>query len=187
MRVANSSTEADISSYWAVVWSLVGRVTRARPSITLNLELVVFGQKCVFLLDTKPRLLSLSCLKDLVGKVSEVGVCRDKILVLLICPLESLTENHDVVTTSEWIWVKLYGFKDYLRHFSWTLICGWTVIVPFWQILNLSDWALESPALSSHFTSSTNPDILGNNLSSLSDVVKSLNSCWNLFHLVWFF
>jgi len=47
--------------------------------------------------------------------MSEVGVGWDKFLVSGILPDESFDQNHDVVSSSEWIWEEEHWLHDDLR------------------------------------------------------------------------
>ena len=93
-------------------------------------EFVLGSKKSVLLLNTVPRLLLWSCIKDLIGVVAEVGVGRNKGGVCCIAPDPSLADHHDVVASSEGIAEVSSRLQDHLRSLSVGLPSGRTIIIP---------------------------------------------------------
>jgi hypothetical protein len=73
------------------------------PSEGLNAELVLGFEERIFLFNTEPGMLILNSVKDLCGKVSEVSVSRLLVGEVFVGPDVSITEDNDVVTSSEGI------------------------------------------------------------------------------------
>jgi len=61
-------------------------------------DLSIGIEEGVLLLETKPRLVLLGGVHDLLGVSTVVGLVDGSIVVV------TFTENEDVVTTTEWIW-----------------------------------------------------------------------------------
>ena len=73
------------------------------PSEGLDAELVLGFEERIFLFNTEPRVLILHCIKDLGSKMTEVGVCRLLVGEVFVGPDVGITEDDDVVTSSEGI------------------------------------------------------------------------------------
>ena len=115
VSISDGSSEANVTSNGAVVWSLISWVTSGGPSIRSGAESAVFLKNSVLLLDSEPWFLGGVGIEDLFGEMSEIGVRWDKFLVGGIFPGKSLDQNHDVVATSEWIWEHEHWLHDDLR------------------------------------------------------------------------
>lgn len=115
--VSDCAAEAHVGSNRAVVGTLGTRVTIVGPAKGLLGELGRLGDECVLLLDTVPGLLVLDglVLPDLLGKVSEVSVGRDKLGTLVVLPSPALTHDDDVVTSTEGVSKHSDGLEDHLR------------------------------------------------------------------------
>lgn len=126
MSISDGTTEANVGTDGAVVWTLGTWVTIVWPAEWLLGELGGLLNKSVFLFDTVPGLLTLDggLIPNLVGKVSEVGVGWDKFLAGVVLPVEGLAHDDDVVTSAEWISEVSAWLKDNLRLFGDSLISG---------------------------------------------------------------
>jgi len=132
VSINNWSSKIYISSYWTVIWTLASWETRTWPSVWSCLETVVLLKKNVFLLNTEPWFFIRFSIKDLFCVFSKVSICWSKFFKSSISPLISFTENHDVISSSEWI----REIKNWLQNDFWTfsscLICWRAIIIPFW-------------------------------------------------------
>ena len=120
MSISNSSSEADITTNGAVVWTLVGRVSACWPSVWVSFELVVILQDGVLLLNTVPWFLGRVGIENLLGEMPEVCVGWHEVLVGVVGPDVGLGENHNVVSSSEGIREEETWLEDDLR----VLGCG---------------------------------------------------------------
>jgi hypothetical protein len=73
------------------------------PSEGLNAEFVLGFEKRIFLFNTEPGVFILDRVKDLSSKVSEISVSRLLVGEVFIGPDVGITEDNDVVTSSEGI------------------------------------------------------------------------------------
>lgn len=71
-------------------------------------------QESVFLLNSVPRFLSSSRLKDIKSVLSEVSVAWHQLLVSEVLPSISITEHEDIVTLFEGIWEERYRLQNNL-------------------------------------------------------------------------
>ena len=67
------------------------------------------------MLNSEPWLFSGVGIEDFLGEMSEVGVGWHKIFVGVVGPGVSLGENHDVVSSSEWVWEEEDWLENNLR------------------------------------------------------------------------
>lgn len=82
------------------------------PSERPGLELTKAGEHLILLFNSIPwQLIEVFC-PDLVGKVAEVCVGRDQVLVGCVFPHPGLAEHHDVVASAEWVGVHCDGLQD---------------------------------------------------------------------------
>lgn len=126
VSIGDGTTEADVGTNGAVVWTLGTWVTIVWPAKWLLGELGGLRKEGVLLLNTVPSLLSLDfwVLPNLLSVVSEVGVCWDEFLEFLVLPSVSLTHNDDVVLSAEWVSEVSDWLEDDLRHLSDGLVGG---------------------------------------------------------------
>ena len=122
MSVSEGSTEGNIATDGAVVWSLVSWESSGWPSVWSSGEPVVLGQDGVLLFNTEPWLLILERIEDLLGEGSEVGIGWDQLLVCVVLPGVCLGQNEDVVASEEWIWVESDWLHDDLGVFCGGLV-----------------------------------------------------------------
>jgi len=122
MSISNSSSKSNITSYTAVVWTLVTWISIRWPSEWFDGESIVFSKKGVFLFDSEPWLLIFLFVEDGGGESSEIGVCRHKVLVSGIFPSVGFSQNKNVVSSQEWIWVEGNWLHDDLRVLSGGLV-----------------------------------------------------------------
>lgn len=71
-------------------------------------------QESVFLLNSVPRFLSSSRLKDIKSVLSEVGVAWHQLLVSEVLPSISITEHEHIVALFEGIWEERYRLQNNL-------------------------------------------------------------------------
>jgi hypothetical protein len=109
------------------------------PSVWFHRESVILFKESVFLLDSVPRLLALSSIKNLLGESTEIGVCWHQFFVFGINPGIALAEDKDVVSTSERVRVEVDWLEDDLRVFSWCHVARRTVEVPLWKFSKIVD------------------------------------------------
>lgn len=107
--------------------------------------------------------------------MSEVSVSRLERRMVLISPDISLTEGDDVVALSERIRIVVHWLKDHLGIFSGCLPSGRSVIGPFGNIFDASDWFVHNSGFSSHVEASVvDPDVFDTGLRCLGPVLDSL-------------
>jgi len=149
VSISNGTTECDVGTNTAVVRSLLAGVAIVGPAEGLLSELGRLGNKSVFLLDTVPSLLlgDFLMVPNLFGVVSEVGVCGDEFLASLVLPVEALTDDKNVVLSSEGISVDPDGLQNDLRLLSGGLVAGRSIVVPFGQFRDVLNRAIESASL----------------------------------------
>lgn len=168
--VSDCAAEAHVGSNRAVVGTLGTGVTIVGPAEGLLSELGRLGDERVLLLDTVPGFLVLDCLvlPDLLGKVSEVGVGRDKLGTLVVLPSPALTHDDDVVTTTEGVSKHSNRLKDHLRLLSDGLVARGTIVVPVREVFNFLNLVVEGASLGAETNSrSIDPNVLSNNLAVL--------------------
>ena len=126
MSISDCTTEANIGTNGAVVWSLGTWVSIVGPAEWLLGELGRMLNEGVLLLNTVPGLFTLDSglIPNLVSKVSEVGVGRDEFLAGVVLPVESLAHDDDVVTLAEWISEVRDWLEDDLGLLSHSLVSG---------------------------------------------------------------
>ena len=175
MNIRDDAAEAVVGSDRAVVWSLGSWVSICWPSERPSSELSARSDKRELLLNSVPGLFILDSVPNLLGEMSEVSVIWDELLELFILPLVAFAEHENVVTLSERIAVHGDWLEDDFRLFSQCLVCGRTIIIPFWKLRDVLNWAWESAALSAHGDSGTvNPDVLSDNLATLVDAMSDV-------------
>lgn len=103
VSISDGTPKAHVGSNRAVVWTLVAWVTIIRPAKGLLGELGKGLDQSVFLLDTIPGFLASDgrVVPDFSSKVSEICVAWDELFEVFVLPLECLTHDDDVVTSSE--------------------------------------------------------------------------------------
>ena len=188
VSVSYSSSEADVASDRAIVRSLVSRESSGWPSVGSGLESSMLGEKSVFLFDSEPRFLLGKSIKDLGGVNSEVGVSGDELLIGSVSPGVGLTENHDVVSSSEGIREEEARLEDDLRVLSSGLVSGGSIVIPVRKILDILRNSSESSGLRSHSHGSINPDVLSDDHTLLVEVLEEgkivVGSGLDVVHLV---
>ena len=186
MCVSNCSTKRYISTNRAVVRPLISWISSTRPSEWMSCEPAVLVQKSVLLLNSIPRFLGCSCLKNLQSVFPEVGVSWNKLLVSCVFPGVGITEHDDIVASLERIWIEGNWLDDDFRVFCLGLKSRGSVIVPLRKLFNFGNFLLQSSLLRSETKSSVNPDVFGNNSASLFETfckLKGWFSCGtDLFH-----
>ena len=130
MSISNSSSKINISSYWAIVWSLNSWESRTWPSVRSSWKAILCLEKNIFLFNSEPWLFIRFSIKNLFCKFSEICVIWSKLFESSICPWVSLTKNHYVITSSERIREIIDWFNNNLWAFCSGLICWWTIIIP---------------------------------------------------------
>ena len=181
MSISNSSSEANISSNWTVIWALRSWVSWCWPSIWLSVELIIACQKSVFLLDSVPWFLFLAFSKNHVCLVPEICFRWDQSLVSCVLPNESFSHNYDVISSSKWIWEVSDRLHDDFRVLSCCHVAWWTIEIPLWKLIKACDFFIESSSLWSDCEWAINPNIFSNNLSSLVKIVHLCVWCECLF------
>lgn len=190
MSISNVSSKVNISSNWAIVRSLDSWETRIWPSIWASLKIIALFKQNIFLLNSKPWLFLWFVIKNFFCIISEICVTRFQFFKRTIRPRKSLAQYHDIVSSSERIWEIENRLNNDLRALSSGLICGWSIIVPFWNISNRRNFSSKSSAFCSHSKSSINPNVLRNHVTSLVNVSEEIKLCFswciNSFHLKFF-
>jgi hypothetical protein len=115
------------STNTTVVWTLRSRESANGPAI----RPVVHVEQGIFLLKTKPWLLSLVGLHKLSTLMAVVE--------LVWCPIgvPALADDQDIRGATEWIWEDSNGSEVDIRVVAWGLAGGAAVEVPLGEILNL--------------------------------------------------
>ena len=135
------------------------------------------GKHLVLLFNPVPGLLIEVLIPDLGGEMTEVGKGRDELGVGGVFPGEGLAHNQDVVALPEWIGEVSAGFQSDLRIFSWRLPARRAIVVPVGDVLDGLDFLGESATFRAESgTGSVNPDVFGNDLSSLIDALSDVVS-----------
>jgi hypothetical protein len=160
---------------------LVARIACTWPSVRSQLKLVFLLKKCVFLLNTIPRFLGFTLLKNWGSKVSEVSVVRNQLLESSVFPHETLTKDQNVISSSEWIREVSNRFDNDFRVFCDGLIRRRTVIIPLGKFRQIVDFAWECPAFRTKPHGSINPNVFSDDLAFLVKIRKvvksSLSNC----------
>ena len=138
----------------------------------MGIEFISGGQESVLLLDTEPWDLLWAGIEDWLGSISEVGLWWDESLVGSVFPAEGFGQNKDVVSSSEWIWENGDWFDDDLRVLSWGHVAWGSIEVPVWKLTDVVDLGVECSGLASEVAGSINPNVLGDNLSLLVEVIE---------------
>ena len=148
MHVRNDSSEADVCADGAIVWSLRPRVTIGWPSEWPFRELVGGTKESEFLFYSEPWFFSSSywIVENFFGKVPEIRVGRNEVLASRVLPLESFAHHQDVVTSTEGIGEVGNRPQDDFRIFSGSLVARGSVVIPFWEIGNCSNFLIKSSA-----------------------------------------
>ena len=178
--VGDDSTKAHVSSNRAVVWALRSWVAVRWPSKWPLCELVGGSKECKFLLDSKPWFFfdSLWMAENLISEVSEVGVGWNQLLAGSVFPHECVAHHKDVVTSTEWVREVGYWSHDNFRIFSGGLVAAGTIVIPLWKVFKFFNFLFKCAAFASESdATSVNPDVFGDDLSSL---VEGLVLLWVL-------
>jgi len=101
------------------------------------------------LLNTVPGLFSddVGVTPDLLGKVSEVGVCGDKLLTSVVLPVPGLAHDQNVVSTSEGVSVVGNWLENNFTLVSDGLVGAAAVVVPFWEVSERVHFVIKSSCL----------------------------------------
>lgn len=94
------------TAFWPTVWLIVGI------------------EKGIFLFETKPWLVFLGFIKDLLGMMAMVGAVWSAVVVVGLC------ENKDVVAATERVFEDGGGTEVDIGIMTGGLICGRTIEVP---------------------------------------------------------
>jgi len=135
VSIHDRSPKAGACSNCAIVGALSSWKSTAGPAERLESKFVLGFKQSVFLLESKPRFISLHSIKDLGSKVTEVSVCWLLAAELIISPHICVTEDNDVIFPSERISKDSHWFEDNFRVVRWGLVSGASVIVPLRDIL----------------------------------------------------
>ena len=118
--------------------------------------MLVAVEQSVLLLDTKPGLLVLGLLHDLLALLPVVGGHR------LLEVVVGLAEDQQVVSPGEGTGIHLDWSDVDIRVISVSLVAGAPVIVPLGQVLHLAGLRLQHLHLGPHgLTRPVNPDVGG--------------------------
>jgi len=176
MSIHYWSSKAWCCSSRAVVWSLRSWVSSLGPTKWPFEESLSYLEQSVFLLNSKPWLEIFCLIHYLIRKVSEVSVCRGDGVFKSINS-EGLAHYKYIVALSERIGVISNWLKNNFRVASDSLPCWRSIIVPFGKISEGLDFIGKSSLLwSDSVVGSIDPDVFGNNLSSLIKIIKFVPS-----------
>ena len=171
MCVTYNSSKANWSACWAVIRSLGSWEASIRPSKWPIVNMRSFyWEQSVFLLNSKPWLWFFYQIHNLFWKVSEVCICWDFRLLKSV-NTESLTQYKHIVSLSKRVRIKSYWLYHYLWVSCLSLSSWRSVIIPFREILQRSDFLLKGSLFWSNAkTWAINPDVLSNYFASLIKV-----------------
>jgi hypothetical protein len=135
----------------------------------LSGHLIELLEKNVLLLETKPELLFLDSIEDLLGYMAEIGVGRINLFVKLILPFVSVAKNNIVSMSSEGVLIELTGLENDFRLVDSSLVSLRSIVIPIWEIFDSFRLLVENSGFrSSIHSSSINPYVLHNRLSVLA-------------------
>ena len=177
VRISNSATVASVGTNGAVVGTLLTRVTIVGPAKRLLSELSGVSEESVLLLNTVPSFLSRNfrVVPNLVSEVSEISVGRHELLEGFIFPVESLTQDDDVVATTEGVSEHSARLEDDFRVFGDGLISRAAIIVPFGAFSNAGGFLFEGASLRADIDAgTTNPHVFSDDLAILWEVVEGV-------------
>ena len=170
MGIGDGSAEANVAANRAVVWALASRVACGGPAVWLDAKAGLLLQKRIFLFNAVPGFFILTVLENRRGEGSEVGVCRNQRLEIVVLPAESLTKHEDVVALSEGIREEGARFEDDFRVFSCGLVRRRSVVIPIRQLIQGGDLLGKGAALGAESHGSINPDVFGDDGAILVEV-----------------
>ena len=134
--------------------AVIGSLGSWKPIFGPPKGVSVHIQEGVLLLDPEPWMMINRFVHNFLGSFPMVGLGWSVVI------LECLTHHHDVVSTSEWIWIHLDWMKIGVGVTSFCLIGGTSIIIPDWQILDTCWLAFKSFGLvSDTLSTSINPNI----------------------------
>jgi hypothetical protein len=177
VHIGDDATVSSIATSRAIVRSLRAGVAIRRPAKRMASKLGGSSQESVLLFDTVPGFLGSNLFRvpNLVGIVAEVGVSRNQLFESCIFPAPALTDDHDVVTTTEGVFEDSNRLEDNLRVFCDGLIARGTIVVPFWDLVNGSDFSRKSTAFSAELeTGAIKPDIFSDDGAILVDISQAV-------------